>query len=148
MAVKSPLKQKPGMKIVKLFYRVVLGGDLTLGEIGFLAVLKAFSGPRGICPSAETIATQAKLNIKTVWLNIRKLCAKGYLTRVNRSVKGMRSSNAYLLNDERIAEVKMLNAMTQKVGHGLCDPDSGSGVPLKTKLRNEPPIFTVVKKTA
>lgn len=83
-----------------------------MAELGFLVFLKSYYGPKGIIPSAETLATDAGITTKTVWLYLRTLEKKRLIKRTPRGVAGRRTSNSYTIDDEIVADLLIRNQLS------------------------------------
>lgn len=112
--MKSWLKKPRGPRSLKLYVRVVREMKLPLAAIGLLAHLKTFAGSLGVFPSAETLAEQTGANRKTIFKHLGILDHHGLIQRVRRLDKetGKRTSNCYILNDEKVAELLARKALT------------------------------------
>jgi DNA-binding transcriptional regulator YhcF (GntR family) len=111
--VKAHFKTRKGPSSIKLYRRVLKDMNLPLAVIGFLAKLKLYAGPLGVIPSGDTMADDLGINRKTTWKYIAVLEREGLIDRVHRldPETKKRTSNAYILKDEKKAELLSQNAM-------------------------------------
>lgn len=123
----SPLKAKTGPKSIKLYWRVIRAKLVSMGALGFLAVMKTFGGKLGIIPRVETLAAAAGINRKTVFKYLGELKEAGLIKVVHRTSRGQTTSSCYLLEDEKLAEKLALNSVIRvpKNGTRPLSPEKG-----------------------
>ncbi len=94
-----------------------------MGAKALLCVLKSYANGSGSCwPSSETLCRDSGSDRKTIFKWIAELEKWRVLTRINRTIRGLKSSNQYSLEDEHFA--KWLSVFTdpsydgEKTGRG------------------------------
>jgi hypothetical protein len=120
LSMKSYLKKKPGPSSFKMYRRPIRELGLSLAEIGLLTLLKSYTGKLGVIPSVETMCEDCGADRKTVFKYLKSLEEIGLINRVPRIDPELhrRSSNCYILNDEKMAQIMAVNAVSRVPKNG------------------------------